>query len=856
MLRIAPHGLRSVVLLRRGARPLSEEAVAEIREGCVFVDSVFPIQLSRLDIRRYIGFLREESTIQSLRDCFSSVKIHGFRITSLEPYPKDGGVFVRFSYKAGSSESALETIEQELKRKVHDRGGLPSWLGLGSGDVWLVKGIPWNEDMYHFASPIVKVAFEGPDIHQESLYKLLRPYGRIKGMTDPIPVPAGSVRFSTVSFQKIRSAAIARNVIHGFEMSSGNTVTRLSTKYDYPIRVHAVRDWLSSHPRIVLPIVVFLLGTLTYTIFDPLRSLMIQGKLEDWFDIREFKIYQWLRKNTLDRLYSASQVSPFTANDGWKERKEAETAVRTYLADLPTTITFVHGPQGSGKSTMLQTVLNDTDRKSITIDCGLLLQSSSDTLLVRGLAEQTGYWPFFSFLNSVNHLLDLASMGLIGQKAGLSTSLVDQLKSILDVTEDALKNAGSSHRRALHKQIRHAEKERSKAADNEMAVLQKKQGLGRDSLDDIEGSGVKSEFDTEDKLFGVDARLTNTNSETLAEEKVVKKRIPQSEMVESLPIVIIKHFERSRGSGRDELLDVLAEWAAKLSEHQIAHVIVVSDNRENMKNLTKGMVTFGLTLPSKPLNVIALDDADTASALAFVKQKLKDADIDLQFSPGQASYLERLGGRASDLETLIHKVRNGQQVEEAVEDIINRGVSEIQKNAFGDDEDDANRLPWTREQAWMVVKKLAYQPEISYSEILLDFPFKGDEAPLRNMEHAELISIGTHLGRPSTIKPGKPIFKWVFQRLERDAIFQATQDLAFNEKVIVSAETSIKAYEQELTTLKDMGADTSLWSNLGSSSVLSRRAKYILNKAKVAQTKVETLERQNLLLKKTLTQRT
>ncbi|KAK0448384.1 RNA12 protein-domain-containing protein [Desarmillaria tabescens] len=808
MLRNLPHGLRSVVLLRRGVRQLSEGPVVETREGCVFVDSVFPIQLGRFDIRRYIGLLREEGLVQSLRDRLSSVNAHGFRITSLEPHPKDGGVFIRFAYKA-DSENALETIEQELKRKVHDHGGPPSWLGLGSGNVWLVKGIPWNEDMYHFASPIVKVAFEGPDIHQESLYKLLRPYGRIKDMTDPIPVPAGSTRFSTVSFQKIRSCCNCAK---------------------YPIRVHAVRDWLSGHPRIVLPVVVFLLGTLTYTIFDPLRSLMIQGKVEDWFDVQEFKFYQWLRKHTLDRLYSVSKVSPFTANDGWKERKEAEAAVRAYLAELPTTITFVHGPQGSGKSTMLQTVLNDTDRKSLTIDCGSLLQSSSDALLVRGLAKQTGYWPFFSFLNSVNHLLDLASMGLIGQKAGMSTSLVEQLQSILDVTENALKNIGSSHRRTLHKQTRLAEKERLKAAEEE-AALRRKQGNG--SLDGTAESGVKSELGTPKK-------------------KLSKKRKAQSaediEAVESLPIVIIKNFERGPGYG-DELLSALAKWAARLSEHQIAHVIVVSDNRENMKSLTKA-------LPSKPLNLIALDDADTASALAFVKHKLKDADIDLQFSYVQTTYLERLGGRSSDLETLIHKVRNGQQIEEAVEDIINRGVGEIQKSAFGDDEDDAKRLPWTREQAWMVVKKLASQPEISYSEVLLDFPFKSDETPLRNMEHAELISIGTHLGRPSTIKPGKPIFKWVFQRLEKDAIFQATQDLAFNEKVIATAETSIKAYEQELSTLKDMGADTSFWSNLGSSSVLSQRAKYLLNKAKAAQTKVETLEKQNLLLKKTLSQRT
>ena len=65
---------------------------------------------------------------------------------------------------------------------------------------------------------------------------------------------------------------------------------------------------------------------------------------------------------------------------------------------------------------------------------------------------------------------------------------------------------------------------------------------------------------------------------------------------------------------------------------------------------------------------------------------------------------------------------------------------------------------------------------------MIDLPFKGDETALREMEHSELISIitqhGTLLsklnseiltdamkGRPSIIKPGKPVYKYVFERL-------------------------------------------------------------------------------------------
>lgn len=105
------------------------------------------------------------------------------------------------------------------------------------------------------------------------------------------------------------------------------------------------------------------------------------------------------------------------------------------------------------------------------------------------------------------------------------------------------------------------------------------------------------------------------------------------------------------------------------------------------------------------------------------------------------------------------------KVGDAVEDIINRGVAELRKNAFGEDNEDAKSLPWSRYQAWKVLKALAKMPETGYYDMLVDFPFKGDESALRSMEHAELISISTKDGRPTTIRPGKPVLRYVFERV-------------------------------------------------------------------------------------------
>ncbi|KIY67682.1 exonuclease [Cylindrobasidium torrendii FP15055 ss-10] len=783
----------------------------------LFIDSVFPTQIGRFDFRRYVGFFLQDSLVQKVESTLSAYKSHGFKVESIEPHQKDGGVFVKFSYVASEQVDA-QTIERELQQALQ-RKSMPTWLGTPGGRPWLVKGGPWIEDMNRYPSSILKVSFDGPDVNEETLYRTLRPFGRIKELSPPTPGAAGLLRFSTATFSRTHSAAIARNVLHGYSIPSGTSVTTLRTSYQAPIQAHAIRDFMGKHPKIVLPVLFTLLATITYAIFDPVRTLLVQGKVEQWFDLRENEVYLWLRTNTFDRIYSTS-LPHGSSGDVWKERKDAEEAIEAYLRDLPTTVAFVHGPQGSGKTTMLNSMLHGSERRVLTVDCLALLKATSDTQLVDALANQTGYWPVFSFFNSVSNLIDLASVGLIGQKAGFSSSLTEQLHDILSVTTEALSNVGSSHRRKTDKQAKKAEKA-------------KKATPPRPSNDTTSVSEKAA------------AGLSENSADSDVSPPTSHHNHASPEAVSSLPIVIIKNYQLKGGPLRDETLTAIASWAATLAENRIAHVIVVSDNRENMKRIAKA-------LPAKPLVVIGLDDADSESAMAFVQQKLKDADVNVELNANQAKVVEKLGGRASDLETLIHKIRSGLTVEDAVEDIINRGVGEIQKSAFGDDAEDAKNLPWTRQQAWAVLRKLAKSPEISYSELLLDFPFKGDEQPLRNMEQAELISMGTEKsGRPSTVRPGKPIYRSVFQRLVQDPGFQASQDLAFNEKIIASSDATVKSCEDELSRLRDMGADSG-WTGTFGVGVLSSRMNYLLEKMKDAQAKIEKLEKDNKGLKKVL----
>ncbi|KAK2467090.1 hypothetical protein APHAL10511_001348 [Amanita phalloides] len=767
--------LRSV----RGIHVQSSSALKS--EAFLFIDSVFPIRLGRWDLRYCIGLLRGRYLLNKINSRLESVNSHGFHVLSLEPYYKDGGVFVRFQYLKDDSNHALDDILAQTRHVFAQHGGSPSWTGsYRGGRAWLVRGTPWNEDMDRFASPMLKVTFEGPDIHEQSLFQTFRPFGRIRDITSPAGVPRAAV----VVYERLKSAVIARNVIHGFENcfdSPATSKTCFRMEYQKPIQAHVIRSWLSGHPRIVIPLAVLLLGALTYTVFDPLRSLMIQAKILHWFDYREFGFVKWLQERTMDHRPSSTR-DVMSGAGVWEERMDAEASLKSYLLEKPNTIAFLYGPQGSGKHRMVETAVHELGRNTLLVDCTQLSLATSDAQLIGSLAAQTGYRPVFTFLNSITTLIDVASTGLIGQKTGLSSSLPDQLRQILQTTTIALE---------------------------QIVVKRRTRAEGQNNRSKLHAQSKAEEFGIDDATM------------------------------EMLPVVIISHFSSRVGPHREEIPDILSHWAANLVGKQIAHVVVISDNRENIKQAAKA-------LPTKPLHVVQLSDADTASSLSFLKQKLRSTGVVMEFNEKQAAYVERLGGRASDLESLIHKVRTGQRVEDAVEEIIERGVNELRKKAFGEDEEESKRLPWTREQAWVIVKSLSERSEIPYYDVLYNVPFSGEEASLREMEHAEIISIGTLDGRPSMIKTGKPILKWAFARLASDSVFAATEEISYNSKVISSCEKTIKGCEDELIALKQVTETRSSgWFPTSYDGGLRSRARYVASKMHAAQKKLETLESAN-----------
>jgi hypothetical protein len=134
---------------------------------------------------------------------------------------------------------------------------------------------------------------------------------------------------------------------------------------------------------------------------------------------------------------------------------------------------------------------------------------------------------------------------------------------------------------------------------------------------------------------------------------------------------------------------------------------------------------------------------------------------------------------------------------------------------------------------------------LRYNEVLLDDILKtGGEPVLRALEQAELISIisGPN-GRPSTIRPGKPVYHPAFKRLAQDKVLKSHLDLAILTNLTKIENATIDKCENELlllSKLKNQPAQT------------AGRVQYLLAKLSASQVKVEKYETEIKGLKKVM----
>ncbi|KAJ1965536.1 mitochondrial escape protein 2, partial [Dispira parvispora] len=672
-----------------------------------------------------------------------------------------------------------------------------NWFNWDKVRVFPVQATLFADDMVNwYPSNRVKVSFIGPDIPLEILYRYFRPFGRIFDITYHEPDTKGMPRYALVQFIRTRSATSARNCLYGKLVGD----TRLQLSYQRVIRKQFIFNWISSHLRLVLPLLAGALIAVVYAVFDPIRVFMIESKMVQRFNPENYRWLRWITRQTVYRLFPKTSPDHTSHSVMWAERQLDHVKLDKWLHEAPETFILVHGPRESGKLALVTNVTRNWPNQ-IVIDGKELSTCRNEHEVLVTLAKQVGYRPVFSFMQNATHIMDLAITAITGQKTDLASGADTQLAKILECVGAAIYQV----RKKIHREQQQQQQNRTQPTSWWKRFV----GHFQSDTQVDPSTGETPTYYTQD----VDKPL----GDWLMQQTKLQP--------EDVPLVIITGFmERDVDAHHKLLWDRLAQWATVLVENGAAHVVIESSSVTTSKLLSA-------KLPSKPLNHLLVSDATRESSLGVLREQfgLLQPPTEVHQRPAydaSVRALEKtvdcLGGRLSDLELFMQKVKGGQSVEEALEDIVQKTAAEVRKFALGDDQTGGPRTlgsatptnvtvegGWTAYQFWYVLEALANSDRVNYYSLLTSPLFKGDAKPLQALEYAELIHIEQEQGRPAYIRPARPVFRTVFQTIQDDTTYAAWMKQGINKQLIALQSSNITTYEEELQRLRIFADTTS-----------------------------------------------
>ncbi|KAL5594034.1 uncharacterized protein BROUX77_007381 [Berkeleyomyces rouxiae] len=726
-------------------------------------------------------------------------------IIEVIPRLKDGGAFVKIKYKPGTDPKILaETIKLRLKEKP-----VRTWYSPFRGiDIGLVKGIPWLEDLRRFPGRRIKIEFmpkeangTAAELSQENMYSLFRRYGKISEITSQPFDSKILPRYAYVDFAAMNDAIMARNCLHGVlvptELGGGKDGTRLQTSYETNVRMRTFWTWITSHPRIVIPIVAAIVATITVSVFDPIRKFFVQTHIQHSFDLNKTAVYTWFKSRTSDLLSFAGGSFHDTAafSAVWEQQQDLIDEVRMWTRENTDTFVVVYGPRGSGKTELvLKQALSD--RKNVLVlDCKPIADARGESAALKNLAGSVGYRPIFAWAYSLSSLVDLAIQGTTGVKSSFSETFEAQVARILNTTAAALKDASASDRKKMK------DSELSEDAYLEAHPERRSVVVVDNFLYGVEGNTALY-----DKLTEWAAMLVQNNAAHVI-------------------------FLTSETAFTKTLARVLPDRAFR----QVA----LGDLAPEVAR------SFVLSRLSAETDDATTDDGKAAAAAAKQRmEKLNHNDLNCA--------IHILGGRVTDLEALARRLNAGEQPLAALDEMISQLAAEIVRmyltpRAAPADASSSSARTWTPSQAWTLVSQLASKESLRYEEVLLSGLFAGDAvgaaAAIDGLAAQELISVRWKAGRPRAITAGKPAYRAAFEALVGDAVVHARLQLDALTELVKVETKKIDKVEAELVMLG--GLPKQPWQVGG-------RVKYLLEKLDVSQQRINELEKEMGRMKKIL----
>ena len=204
------------------------------------------------------------------------------QITATETLPRmrEGGAYVKFEHDGSRPVSEIEKV---LQQGMRDEPIKPWWSPWRRMRAKIVHGKPWVEDLVRSPASRLRVEFisgeagapptDAVELSQEELFRFFRPYGKLADIVMQPPDSKLLPKFAYLDYSSLGKAIMAKNCMHGYlvtEAEGGGkkgTIFRLT--YERKVKPRYIREWIFSHPRIVLPIMAALLAGTVAIVFDP-----------------------------------------------------------------------------------------------------------------------------------------------------------------------------------------------------------------------------------------------------------------------------------------------------------------------------------------------------------------------------------------------------------------------------------------------------------------------------------------------------------------------------------------------------------------------------------------------------------
>ncbi|KAK2770625.1 mitochondrial escape protein 2 [Onygenales sp. PD_12] len=711
------------------------------------------------------------------------------KITEVIPRLDEGGAFVKFIHDPEVTRTQLEEwVKNHLEKNPIKPWYNPFW----KTRAMLVRGRPWIVDLYRVPSSRLKVEFlptfpeaSAAELTQETLYSLARRYGKLM---DIVAQPSDSKvlpRYAFIEFDRLRYAVTAKNCLDGYKVSEveggGKSGTLLKITYEQKPRGRWIRDSIFNHPRIVIPIIAALIAAITVTIFDPIRTFFIKIRIKPPIHLHDNIVWQWLQR----QADKANEIILFG------RRRSESNGLKAVWEDRKNDIQLLKSwLLESGGTFIIVHGPRGSGKKELILDEVLKDRKSKLVIDCKAIQEANG---------------DSATINAAAAEVGYRPvfSWLNSVSSVIDLAVQGTFGTKAGFSETLDAQL-------GKILQNTASAMKK---------------------------VALDRRRKDDKDADLNDEEYLEAH------PEYRPVVVINNFLH-KTSESPMIYERIADWAAIVVCSNVAHVIFLTADASASMNLSKA-------LPNQVFHQISLRDCSPEVAKRFVLEHIRahggDGKVDvseIEHMSDLDTSLKALGGRLTDLEFLARMIKGGATPNESVLQIINEASAEVLKMFIIGDT--TEKRPWSPEQVWFLISKLGETESgnLRYNEVLLHDLFKtGGESAIQALEQAELISITTANGRPSSINPGRPVYHAAFRRLTSDKVLASRLGLATLRRLIAMENQNIQKYEGELQVLGSLPKQPSeTWP----------RIKWLLGKLGASQSKVEKYETEVSSLKKVL----